>query len=177
MKYIITLIAIFSIVSCKSQTIYNLSTASDIKGENYYVKDIDNHYDAVVGTWKWEQGNSSFTITFQEFEKYNFPDFSTIYYDEIFGKYTYIKDRIIIAEVPLISGFPDFAINLSYKTPTKYSAFIRDISTNKSKTGEFILTSPTTATLKLWGTQGLTIIAPNNTQEFALPTNIILTKQ
>ncbi|RZV67592.1 MAG: hypothetical protein EX254_02790, partial [Flavobacteriaceae bacterium] len=78
-----------SLYSCKTQTIYGLdSTMEQRVSSNYYVKDLNNDHDAVVGAWKWVGLDGSFEITLQQFEMSNYPSSSTQYYDSIFGKYT-----------------------------------------------------------------------------------------
>ena len=95
---------IVSLYSCKAQTtIYNLGTYDINETENTYIKDVDNHHDAIVGTWKWEDGTNSFEITLQEFEMQNYPSTSTEYYDRIFGKYKYIQlYSLTFLEIPCI---------------------------------------------------------------------------
>jgi hypothetical protein len=54
-----------------------------------YYKDMDNDLDKFVGTWKWENGNNSWTITLEKIEYY----FDGEYYlDLLIGEYQYIEN-------------------------------------------------------------------------------------
>lgn len=90
MKNIIIIILIGVCTACKAPAIYPLGTYN-IAESSYYVKDIENHHDDIVGIWRWEEGNNSFEITLQEFEMYQDFFVATQYYDRIFGKYTYMR--------------------------------------------------------------------------------------
>ncbi len=178
-QIIIILITTFSIFGCKAQTtVYNLSTVTseDINTTNYYVKDIDNHHDAIVGVWKWENGNSSFEMTLQEFEMENYAPTLTIYHDNIYGKYKYIENGVTITDISTIEAFPNFNVGLSFRSPTEYYILIRDLVSERSKRGTFILTSPTTATVEISELPGVKVNYGNGL-DFALPTSMILTKQ
>jgi hypothetical protein len=176
MKHIlILLITTLSIFSCKAQTVYPIGTY-DIPGNNYYTKDTNNHHDAIVGIWKWESGNTSFEITLQEFEMYSDPISPTVFTDAIFGKYTYIENGVIIAEVNEIRTLPLFFLSLTFRTPTKYAVVIGDVVSTRSMVGEFILTSATTATLELWHSGGVRF-GYEDKPPFALPMSLVLTKQ
>ena len=163
----------------KAQTvIYNLSSPPDeMQIYNSYLKDIDNHHDAVVGIWRWEDGNNSFEITFQEFEMYSYPEGSTDYSDKIFGKYTYINNNEVITQVNFIQPFPDFKVSLSFRSPQEYSILIVDLVSETARRGKFILTSPTTAVIQdLKPLPGIKVDYGNG-QEWALPNTLTLTKQ
>jgi len=161
--------------SCKAQTIYPLGTA-DIVETNYYVKDLNNDHDAIVGVWRWENGNSYFEITLQEFEMSNYPSFSTEYYDSIFGKYIYVENGLTIAEVQFIEGLPNAKLALHFETPTEYKIVIDDVLSDITKVGEFVITNTNTATFRLWNAEGVKLNESNG-QDFALPTDLVLTKQ
>ncbi len=177
MKNIILISFIISFISCKSQTIYNLGTTPENRvSDNYYIKDIDNYHDGIVGTWKWQDGDSSFEITLQEFERYSESIAPNQYMDRVFGKYKYIENGITVAEVNEIGVFINFKLTLIFQTPTKYAIVIRDVVSSKGKVGEFILTSPTTAIMELWDSQGVKVGTETGI-DFALPTSLTLTKQ
>ena len=75
MKNILLTLFILTTLSCKAQlTVYNIDTPPEDRTvtDNYYYKDIDNHHDAIVGVWKWEEDNTSFEMTLQQFEQYCF---------------------------------------------------------------------------------------------------------
>jgi len=175
MKRIFILILLIVSFSCKAQTIYPLGTY-DIVEDNYYVKDIENHHDDIVGVWKWEDGDDLFEITLEEFEAYQDFLVPTELQDRIFGKYKYIKDGDLVSEVVDVDTLPDFKLTLIYSSPTSYRVFIRDCVSETGKTGEFILISATTATLRLWNGEGVKVNYGNGL-EWALPTDITLVKQ
>ncbi len=171
------LIIVFSFISCKGQTIYNLGTTSENRvSDNYYIKDIDNHHDGIVGTWKWQDGNSSFEIILQEFERYSESIAPNQYRDRIFGKYKYIKNGVTIAEVNEIEVFVNSKLTLIFQTPTIYVITIRDLVSSKGKAGDFILTSATTALWELKDIEGIKVGTETGI-DFALPTSLTLTKQ
>ena len=75
MKNLLIIAFTLIFISCKAQTVYNLDIMpGDRVSDNYYIKDINNQYDAIVGVWKWQQGNDSFEITLQKFTKYSYHD-------------------------------------------------------------------------------------------------------
>jgi len=176
MKNIILIVSIFCFAACKAQTIYNVGTPiENITESDYYIKDINNHYDDIVGTWLWEDGNSSFEITLQKFEMYSYPSSSTYYADMIFGKYKYIEDGVLISEIVEILPYPNFKVAFNYKNSTKYVVIISDVVSETNRIGEFILTSPTTANLELWINEGVKVNYGNGL-DFSLPTSVTLTK-
>ena len=79
-----------------------------IKRKNYYIKDRQNYNDAVLGTWRWENGESFFELNLKEFEKYKWPEFSNRYGDEIYGKYTFVKEGELIHRVNEITTLPKY---------------------------------------------------------------------
>lgn len=58
-----------------------------------YIKDLNNYYTPYLGIWKWENGNNSLEI---KFEKINMVFDGELYFDEIIGKYKYIKDGVVL---------------------------------------------------------------------------------
>ncbi|TXD80793.1 hypothetical protein ESY86_19980 [Subsaximicrobium wynnwilliamsii] len=180
MKKIIILLAVtVSFYICKAQTVYSFDVEPEnMTSDNYYIKDLNNEHDAIIGTWKWEEGNSTFEITLQEFQMYNYPENSTRYYDAIFGKYKYIENGNLIAEVNSIQPFPNSKLVFNFKSSTEYSIVIKDMVSLKSMVGEFQIISGNTATLNLWRSEGVRVNSPgDNGIEFSLPTSISLTKQ
>lgn len=163
--------------NCKAQT-FNLGTPPEnVPLDNYYLKDLENSLDNIVGVWKWVNGNSYFEITLQEFEHYNYPSTTNQYWDAIFGKYKYVENGNVIAEVNDISSFPNFKLTLIFVTPNLYKVIIEDIVSNKGKIGEFTLTSSNTATLELWESGGVRVGDNISLLPFSLPTSVVLTKQ
>ena len=178
-KINIIIIFIITLMGCKAQTVtYNLTTVAseNITTDNYYIKDIDNHHDAIVGVWKWENGNDSFEMTLQEFEMENYTPSLTQYYDNIYGKYKYIKNGVVITDINTIQKFPNFNVTFSFRSPTEYYILIRDLVSQTSKRGTFVLTSPTTAMVNLEPLPGVKVDYGNG-QPWALPNSFTFIKQ
>jgi hypothetical protein len=181
---LLVLITLITFYSCKAQTIYPLGTPREqITENNFYIKDTENIHDQVVGVWRWESGNSSFEITLQEFEQNPLYEGSTFYEDDVFGKYKYIENGVLIAEVTeitnLIQNRPK--VSVGYESENTFFIQISDIISEKYKQGTFIINDDGTATINLAdpiGTSGIRTPndPPPNNLEFQLPTNITLTK-
>ena len=85
-KIILTIVITTLTLMCKAQTVTLdmatcNSTGFNVDGE--YLKDFDNNLDKYVGTWKWEDGNSSFTIKFEKIEMLGFQPYFNYYTDKI----------------------------------------------------------------------------------------------
>jgi hypothetical protein len=141
----------------------------------YYIKDIDNHHDDIVGVWKWQDRNDFFEFTVEEFEMETYYEDTTEYHDRLYGKYKYVVNNNIISEVSQIESWPSMKLIFFYESPTEYKVMIKDIVSDTHKVGQFIFTSPTTATMVLRNSEGVKINYGNG-QDFALPTNLVLTK-
>lgn len=92
-------------MSCKAQIILPLYEADFMDPpSNTYYKDIANDYDKFVGTWKWQQGLSSFTITLLERPHVFVPD-DGCYSDLLIGEYQYINasGTTIVNTLPQLS--------------------------------------------------------------------------
>lgn len=178
MKKILFTVLILTTISCRAQlTIYNIDTPPTERTvtDNYYYKDINNHHDAVVGIWRWENGNNSFELTLQEFEQYSDPLSPNIYSDDIYGKYTYIENGQTIVNIQEIGTFTSLKFSLGFVNPTEYNVVIKDPVSDTNKVGTFEITSPTTAVMKLWNSEGVKINYGNG-QPWSLPTYFELTK-
>jgi len=181
MKNIILAVLVISFVSCKAQmNIYPIGTGIGGIDQNqpYYVKDVNNHHEAIVGVWKWQDGNESFEITIQEFEMYTYaPASYGVYRDMLFGKYKYELDGEIICETTEILPFPSGNLALTYGSPIEYFIQIKDVISLKRRVGEFKLINSTTASWQLWISEGLKVGFPETGIDFLLPTGMFLTKQ
>jgi hypothetical protein len=58
-----------------------------------YIKDLNNYYTPFLGIWKWESGNNSLEI---KFEKISMVYDGEFYFDEIIGKFKYVKDGVTL---------------------------------------------------------------------------------
>lgn len=108
MKTVINILIFLFLISCKAQTVTPL-----YPGEVYvpsgmhpfrYHKDIDNDYNAYVGTWKWEDGNSSLTMTFNKVV--HFSDGYGGFWDYLVGEYKYVVNGTI-----LVDSYPELLMN------------------------------------------------------------------
>lgn len=175
MKIIVLVVSSIATLSRKTQNIYPIGTY-DINDTSYYLKDTQNHHDNIVGIRKWINGNTSFEFTLQEFEMN--PDHldDSRFVDNIFGKYTYIENGQVVSDIPEIKIVPQAKLTFIFINPTEYKVYIRDLISQTSKVGTFILTSATTADLVLRNSSGIKMNYGND-QEWSLPTNITMIKQ
>jgi len=109
MKNILYIVCIiFAILNSNAQTpiipIENqiLDDYEDVN--NSYLKDVNNKFNPFFGEWKWEEGNSSFTIVFSKIEMVYGID---IYEDALIGKYKFIKDGVTIYDFLNITVTPN----------------------------------------------------------------------
>ncbi len=96
-KSIFLIFVAFGSFSCKAQ---NPIISLDNKGQdgiinNAYYKDIDNDLDAYIGTWAYENGDSSFTMSFlKKTQSFN----GKWYQDLLVGDYQYIVNGIQVLD-------------------------------------------------------------------------------
>ena len=107
MKYIIIITAILTTLSCKSQNpIIALGDYNTEIVNGAYLKDTNNDLNSVEGTWKYENGNTSFTISLRKITQY----YNGHYYrDDLIGDYSYIENGIEL--VNNLSDFNDPNVN------------------------------------------------------------------
>ena len=101
MKHLIIITTVLTVLSCKAQTpIIALGDYQTEAINGAYFKDINNELNKFEGTWKYENSNTSFTISFREIIQ----DFDGRWYnDELIGDYKYIENGI-----ELVNYLPDF---------------------------------------------------------------------
>jgi hypothetical protein len=56
-----------------------------------YIKDVNNTFDKILGTWKWQEGNKVLVFKIEKVTKY-FDKNYQVYVDFIKGNYSYSKD-------------------------------------------------------------------------------------
>lgn len=182
MKIILKILCLFILTSysCTTQeSVIDVSDKSEwmsgSKSFNKYLKDKNNMFQNVLGTWKWQQGNSYFEITFNKITKYHFGD-TKLYADFIVGKYRYVENGVTIADITNNTYNPSNCLAfLTFVSQDEYIIDIKDINSNKKKVGPFILNSNITeATFTLENTHGMKI---ENNINFSLPTQLTLIKQ
>ena len=180
MKTFVTILSliILSTYSCKAQRVVDVSNAQNwLSGTSLssYLKDTQNRFDEVIGTWKWEQGNSSFEIEFIKITKHQLNNkLST---DLALGRYKYIENGVTVVDLLNTPINPDdFWADLIYMNENEYHLILEDTISQKTEEGTFILSNnDTTATFVLKNTRGMKLSATN--LDFSLPTELILTKQ
>jgi len=166
-------------ISCSTKhTIVDVSNKIDWT-TNTYLKDTNNHFEDVLGTWKWEEGNSSFEIEFTKITNYNY-DGINMAIDFILGRYKYIEDGVVVADILNNNSYTplDFRATLVFDNPTEYTFIINDVVSDKTKKGQFKLSSnglDTIATYSLRNLEGMYVNQSNI--EFSLPTQLTLIKQ
>ncbi len=110
--YVTISILLFSF-GCKAQ-----SPILDVEKKDFwtsqtgaYYKDINNFYDDFEGTWKYTNGNTSFTISLEKkVKRYS----GKFYIDGIIGEYKYIENG-----VEKINTFTD-----SYERPSLWHSYL-----------------------------------------------------
>jgi len=61
--------------------------------ENIYIKDIEGLFNPFIGTWKWQDGNTSLTVLFFKTEMvYQNDSKVKRYRDKLYGKIRYVKN-------------------------------------------------------------------------------------
>lgn len=96
MKKIISIITIFMITICKSQTIVPLFGSSHATEIGYYYKDMDNFLNQYEGTWLYTSGTTSLKIVFTK--KLKIPTRSphgNYFSDVLVGEYEYYENGIL----------------------------------------------------------------------------------
>ncbi|WP_460220646.1 DUF6705 family protein [Psychroserpens sp. MEBiC05023] len=95
-KFIILLLAISSILSCKAQT---LIKSLDGDGScppydtNCYEKDINNEFNKFEGTWLYQNGTTEITFKLKKEAHYQLSNESN-YQDLLVGEYKYIENGV-----------------------------------------------------------------------------------
>ncbi|MDH7912125.1 DUF6705 family protein [Winogradskyella sp. SYSU M77433] len=118
MKYILLTLIIFSFLSCKAQSpIIPLGDYGTEITEGSYQKDVDNLLNPFEGTWKYENGNTSLTISLRKITMYyNGRD----YRDDLIGDYRYVEDGVELANY-----LPEFNNTNDAKHTVKGNALIQ----------------------------------------------------
>ena len=95
MKSILIILLVSFFLSCKAQIIVPLAGDSDLVFTNgTYNMDVDNDFDKYVGTWKFQQGNTSLTIRLKKMVYNHYSSYKNYYQDLIVGEYSYIENGI-----------------------------------------------------------------------------------
>ncbi|MGV7105575.1 DUF6705 family protein [Flavobacterium sp. U410] len=103
-KIFFTILTIFTIISCKAQTVA-LNTYYEDVNIGAYFKDLDNEMDKYVGTWQYTHGTDTLTIVLQK----NIHVFDGEYYEDLLvGEYRFVNNNQEI--VNTLPRFSDFSI-------------------------------------------------------------------
>jgi hypothetical protein len=91
MKKIILICSIFSITL--NAQIVNIENKNGTRTNGYYYKDVNNHLNQFVGTYKYENGNEKITMIFKKIiNHYN----GEYYQDLLVGEVKYEKNGIVL---------------------------------------------------------------------------------
>jgi len=112
MKQILNIILMFTILSCKAQSIIvPIGSGQTLKfTPEYYKKDINSEFDKFEGTWKYINGNTELTFKLKKEEHYQTSPDSN-YQDLLVGEYFYKSNGIIVVNTldnfnnPSVSGY------------------------------------------------------------------------
>lgn len=92
MKYILKFLMLLTFFSCKAQIIVPLAVDSDAAYTNgTYNKDVDNDFSKYIGTWKYQNGNTTLTISLVKKTFEYFP-YKNYYQDLLIGEYKYVHN-------------------------------------------------------------------------------------
>ncbi|UPZ37992.1 hypothetical protein MUB18_06730 [Sphingobacterium sp. PCS056] len=92
MKIILKFFLLVACLSCKAQVIVPIASDSDAAyGNNTYNKDVDNDFAKYIGTWKYQNGNTSLTISFAK-KTFEYFEYKNYYQDLLIGEYKYISN-------------------------------------------------------------------------------------
>ena len=111
MKTIISFCLVLLSFSCKAQnTLIPIYENDDLfVHPNAYYYDSESEFDKFVGTWKWEEGLSSITITLQKKSHVFIPDRGS-FVDLLVGEYSFVgAGAVVTKDVPpwtIVAGNP-----------------------------------------------------------------------
>lgn len=185
--YITFLFFVNSIVAQEELVDYCYEPNSINEYQNKYFKDLNNNFLPFLGTWKFIEGNKTFVVTLWKVEHVSFNNVITgTFKDQIFGDWEMIQNEGLPNEIVLYKSNQHIS-NGNYYPPMitgggscdglHFVSLILDncIAGNNFKNGilEFTLTSSNTAHWFIKPLKGMQI---ENSINFKIPTNIILTK-
>ena len=133
-----TISILLLVLSCKAQSpIVPLDTYINEIADNSYVKDTDNELNKFVGTWTFNNGTTSFTITLQKQEQ----KFNDDYYEDyLIGEYAYSNNGLNIIDT--LSELPDENSDDDSSENGLINNVIISQNTNYNIGGRYIVTGP-----------------------------------
>jgi hypothetical protein len=99
----IKLFIILICFSCKAQVVIPAENAHVEIPSGAHIKDTNNFLDNFIGTWKFTQGNKSFTIILN---KTLDADYGNVFVDILFGEYKYVdaSGTTLVNTLPLMNA-------------------------------------------------------------------------
>ena len=185
MKHILFTITLFiGLLSCKAQSpIIAIEDRTPPYNEGVYYKDINGVFDPFIGTWIWQDGNSSITIEIVKIEMEHREGHKiNEYRDNLYGQIKYIENGV---EIFNTLNSVEYALINMRGTPTNNWLGFRFKDPLLPKKGHIdfdLLDDNTQATFRLRNTEGSRIYLDGETHEdpeFSMPRRVeyILTKQ
>ncbi|MCO6176286.1 hypothetical protein NHF50_14640 [Flavobacterium sp. NRK F10] len=190
MKNTILILCALFFISCKAQTVVNITTYNQGENNNKYFKDIDNNYQNFVGIWENTSNNITFRLILWKETHMPLLNEYNSYVDEIYGKYLIIQDAGTPNEQILYNSVKYFPQSGQTSTTVMYAMAYNNISFGST----FIDFNANNGTGVLYGSFGFEIINLGSTplqahwqlesdltkienyDTFVVPTDCILTK-
>lgn len=189
MKTSIYLLISLITISCKAQTIVDVSTFNNgLPSTGKYYKDMTGVYQNFLGTWEYINGNQTFRLTLFKTTKMPMDYPAKYYMDIISGSYKIIQNAGTINEVVLHDSVKYFPQSGETSTSIIYGRTANGIDMS----GQMEDTCGNGGTQIVRGFIKMHIINPNATpkqanmtiekgtniagQTFTIPTNVVLTK-
>lgn len=113
-KIQLILLVLFSIC-CKAQEVPLYPSLESYKQSGVYYKDTESDLNKFVGTWRYQKGDTSFTIVLTK-KTHSYYTPNNCYFDMIIGEYEYIENgKTIINTLPQLydKSINDFYHNLN----------------------------------------------------------------
>ena len=186
MKHTITIIAFMITLSCSSQnqivplTQQNLSNFT----EGIYLKDTQGLLTPYIGTWVWQNGNSSLNIVIEKLIMDYEATTTKQYRDKLVGRIKYIENGVLIfstltSEIPSLTQRNGIPINnnltFSFEDTLTYHRFGGFVKIS-------LINNGLQANFRLRDVEGPRFYLPGEQQDdvnFSIPknTDFVLTKQ
>lgn len=129
---IIIIISLLTFFSCKAQIIKPIYDVEDLpEYDTTYYKDVDNDYNNFIGTWRWQDGNTSLTFIFHKVEYVEHIGLGD-FFDHLIGEYIYIENGVEIINTlpsPILTN-PDGTPNIAKPDPLDNNINSYDIRTS-----------------------------------------------
>lgn len=142
-KFLILLLIITNYSYSQNKPVLREITVSSVQSSSYtpksgdYIKDVTNHLDRYVGTWKYQSSTTIFTLQLDKVNKYLIaPGESYLYTDLIIATYKLVKNGITVYDnlgSTVFNGQQDLRGKLSNSNSFDFiNGVMRDFTTNVS---------------------------------------------